>query len=68
MKKATKRAMEVMISQPGTPKGIRTNMTIGEVNGIRELQNTKGDSGLFIAAKLMYKPTTKMMDKGVRNC
>ena len=51
-----------MISQPGTPKGIRTNMTIGEVNGIRELQNTKGDSGLFIAAKPMYKPTTKMMD------
>ncbi len=53
IKEATKRAMEQNNSQTGTPNGILTSITMGDVNGIRELQNTKGDSGLFIAAKPM---------------
>ena len=65
---ATSKAIEVTISQAGTPNGIRTSMTIGEVKGISELQNTRGDSGLFMAVKPMYNPTTRMIESGVRNC
>lgn len=68
MNAATSSAIEEMISQADTPNGILTNITIGDVNGISELQNTRGDSGLFMAVKPMYNPTTKMMESGVRNC
>ena len=40
-KDPTSKPIAVMISHAGTPNGIRTSMTTGEVKGMRELQNTK---------------------------
>ena len=48
-KAATNKSMEVIISHVGTPKGIRTSMTTGEVNGINEPQNAIDESGFFMA-------------------
>lgn len=68
IKHTTSNAIEVITSHPGTPKGTRTSITIGEVKGTKELQNTNGDSGLFIAVKPIYSPITSNIDSGVRNC
>lgn len=47
---ATKETIEAMICHAGTPNGSRTNITMGEVNGIIELHTTSEESGVFIAA------------------
>ena len=67
MKAAMRVTMEVMISHAGTPNGMRTSITIGEVKGIIELQNTRGDSGLFIAANPIYTAAIRIIDSGVMN-
>lgn len=41
-------AMESAICHKGTSKGIRTIITIGEVNGIMEHQKARGPSGFSI--------------------
>ena len=39
------KATDKSICHGGTPNGIRTIITIGEVNGIMDVQNAKGPSG-----------------------
>lgn len=68
MKVPPKIPSDSSISQVATPKGILTSITMGEVKGIMEVQKTKGDSGLFMAAKPMYNPMTRTTDKGPKNC
>ena len=55
MKAAMRVTMEVMISHAGTPNGMRTSITIGEVKGIIEHQNTNGELGSFITTIITMK-------------
>src|SRR5699024_6089216 len=51
---STKMRMEMVTSHQGTPKGIRINMTMGEVRGIWEKTTATVPCGSFITEK---KPT-----------
>ena len=48
-KVSTSRAMESTSSQVATPKGMRASITMGEVKGIMEPQNTSELSGALKA-------------------
>lgn len=50
------------------PVATRTIITMGDVNGMIEHQNTAGPSGLYTAVWAMKSPTIMGMVMGIMNC
>ena len=65
---ATSSTIDRASSQPGTPKGMRASMTMGEVNGIMDPQNTSELSGALKAYRAMKKPSISGTVTGSCNC
>jgi hypothetical protein len=59
---------ERAISHVGIPLGMRAIITIGEVNGIIESQNTNGEFGSFITIVVVINARIIGMVIGVVSC
>ena len=64
MKVPIRSTMLRMSSQVATPKGMRASITMGEVNGIMENQNTSELSGALKAYRATKKPSISGMVMG----
>ena len=65
---AYNKSSESNFCHKGTPKGMRTIITMGEVSGIMEHQKASGPSGLFIPNIPAYRAKAIITTVGTINC